>query len=168
VWVVEWLPDGSVRSAINLHKSIGITVLGLVLLRILWRWSHPAPPLPLSYPWYERVGAHTAHMVLYGLMLGLPLSGWIHDSAFKDAAKFPLRLFDLVPFPRIGPIMDLPPDIKEQVHTLWFQVHGALAYGLYALLALHILGALKHQWIDHKNELARILPWGEPTTPTNP
>jgi cytochrome b561 len=160
VWSINlgWVPEPSVRPAIDLHKSIGITVLGLALLRVLWRLSHRPPPLPPSYPRIERLGAHAAHLLLYGLILALPLSGWIHDSAFKLAAEHPLRLFGLVPWPRIGFIMALDPATKEQVHTLWFQIHSSLAYVLYALLALHILGALKHQLIDRENELGRMLP----------
>ena len=156
IWVVDWFPDGMVRPVIDTHKSIGITVLGLVLLRILWRLTHRPPAMPGSYPRLERFGAHAAHILLYGLMLGLPLSGWIHDSAFKDAAAHPLYLFGLVPWPRIGPIMALDPAVKEPVHALWFQIHVAMSYVLYALLALHILGALKHQFLDKEPELQRM------------
>ena len=156
IWVVDWFPDDMVRRVIDTHKSIGITVLGLALLRILWRLSHKPPAMPASYPRVERMGAHAAHFLLYLLILGLPLSGWIHDSAFKDAAANPLRLFGLVPWPRIGPIMALDPATKEQVHSFWFQVHSTLAYVLYALLALHVLGALKHQFIDKEPEFRRM------------
>ena len=158
IWTVDLFPDEQVRPVINLHKSLGITVLGLALLRVLWRFSHRPPALPRSYPRLERAGAHLAHLLLYGLILGLPLSGWIHDSAFKDADKYPLVLFGLIPWPRIGFIMALDPATKEQVHSLWFAVHQSLAYALYALLALHVLGALKHQFIDHEAEFARMLP----------
>jgi cytochrome b561 len=160
ILVVDLLPDSMVRPVIDLHKSIGLTVLGLVLLRVLWRLSHRPPALPRSYPWLERVGAHTAHGLLYLLILGLPISGWIHDSAFKDAAAHPLTLFGVIPWFRIGPIMALDPATKEQVHAFWFSVHASLAYALYVILALHILGALKHQFIDKKAEFGRILPWG--------
>ena len=158
IWVIGWFPDPLVRPAIDTHKSIGITVLGLVLLRVLWRLSHRPPPLPHAYPRVERVGAQAAHLVLYLLILGLPISGWIHDSAFKDAEAHPLRLFGLVPWPRIAPIMALDPITKAHVHTVWFQVHTYLAYVLYGLLALHVLGALKHQLLDGEPEFARILP----------
>ena len=158
VWTLGWFPEGMVRPAIDTHKSIGITVLGLALLRVLWRLSHPPPPLPRSYPRLERVGAHAAHLVLYALIFGLPLSGWIHDSAFKDAPAHPLYLFGLVPWPRIGPIMALDPATKERVHALWFQIHSWLGYGLYALFALHVAGALKHQFIDREPEIDRMLP----------
>ena len=107
----------------------------------------------------ERLGAQAAHLLLYGLILALPLSGWIHDSAFKDAAAHPLTIFGL-PWFRIGPIARLDPAAKEQVHATWFAIHSALAYGLYGLLALHVLGALKHQFIDREAELGRMLPWG--------
>ena len=156
VWTIGALPDRLVRPAIDTHKSIGITVLGLVLLRVLWRLSHRPPPLPPGTSRLERLGAHAAHLVLYGLILGLPLSGWIHDSAFKDAAAHPLRLFGLVPWPRIAPIMALDPARKEHVHAQWFAVHADLAYGLYALLALHVLAALKHQFVDRQPELQRM------------
>ena len=158
IWFVDRFPDEVVRPVIDTHKSIGITVLGLGLLRVLWRLTHRPPALPRSYPALERVGAHTAHLLLYGLILGLPLSGWIHDSALKDAAAHPLLLFGLVPWPRIAPIMALDPDVKERVHTIWFQIHASLAYALYGLLALHVLGALKHQFIDKEPELGRMLP----------
>lgn len=158
VWTIGFYADEAVRPAINLHKSLGLTVLGLAILRLLWRLGHAPPPLPRSYPRIERLGAHAAHILLYALIFGLPLSGWIHDSAFKDAAAHPLMLFGVIPWFRIGWIADLPPDVKERVHDTWFAIHGYLAYALYALLALHILGALKHQWIDGENELGRMLP----------
>jgi cytochrome b561 len=81
VWIIDDLPDSDVRPAIDFHKSIGVTVLGLVLLRILWRLSHRPPPLPPSYPAIERWDAHAAHLLLYVLILGLPISGWTKRSA---------------------------------------------------------------------------------------
>ncbi len=160
VWVIDTLPDAAVRPAIDLHKSIGITVLGLAILRLLWRFSHRPPALPRSYPQLEKAGAHAAHVLLYGLIFGLPISGWIHDSAFKDAAAHPLVLFGVIPWFRIAAIANLDPATKEAVHAFWFAVHGWLAYVLYALLALHVLGALKHQFVDKEGEFGRIMPWG--------
>ena len=160
IWVIDALPDDAVRPAIDLHKSIGITVLGLAILRLLWRFAHRPPAFPRSYHRLERAGAHAAHLLLYGLIFGLPLSGWIHDSAFKDAAAHPLVLFGVIPWFRIAAIANLDPATKEQVHAFWYSVHSALGYGLYALLALHILGALKHQFVDGEGEFGRILPFG--------
>jgi cytochrome b561 len=149
-------PDDWVRPVIDLHKSIGLTVLGLALLRILWRLSHPAPPLPRTYPRLERLAAHAAHVVLYGLILMLPISGWLHDSAFKDAAAHPLRIFWIIPWFRIGAIEHLDPTTKETLHSEFFALHAWSGYVLYAVVALHILGALKHQFIDGDPELQRM------------
>ncbi|MDE1180211.1 cytochrome b [Paraburkholderia sp.] len=152
------LPDDWVRPVIDTHKSIGITVLGLALMRILWRVSHRPPALPAVFPKWERAAAHLAHLLLYALMIGLPLSGWLHDSAWKDAATHPMRLFDLFQWPRIGFVMHLDPALKERLHDRFGALHTWLGYGLYALLALHIGGALKHQWIDRHSVLKRMMP----------
>jgi cytochrome b561 len=152
----DHLPDEWVRRVIDTHKSIGITVLGLALLRLLWRAAHPPPPWPAGYARWERLGAHLAHGTLYALILLLPLSGWLHDSAWKDAATHPMRLFGLVPWPRIGFIERIDPATKESLHTLFGAFHTAFGYALYALLALHVGGALKHQWLDGEAELQRM------------
>jgi cytochrome b561 len=154
----DHLPDAWVRPVVDTHKSVGITVLGLALLRILWRFSHKPPPLPRSFPKWEHVAAHIAHFLLYLLMIALPLSGWMHDSAWKDAATHPMHLFGIVPFPRIGLIMNLDAPLKETLHDRFGALHTWLGYGLYALLAMHVGGALKHQWIDRKSVLTRMVP----------
>lgn len=64
----NYVPDEFVRPMINLHKSIGITVLGLVLARIAWRLSHKPPALPEDYPPFERLTAHSVHSSLYLLI----------------------------------------------------------------------------------------------------
>lgn len=155
-WSVDYLPDDWVRPVIDTHKSIGITVLGLALLRILWRVSHRPPSLPDAFPRWERTAASVAHGLLYLLMLGLPLSGWLHDSAWKDAATHPMTLFHLVPWPRIGFVMHLEPGLKEHMHDVFGAVHAWFGYALYLLLALHVGGALKHEWIDRQSVLRRM------------
>jgi len=77
----ESFPDSWIRPVVDTHKSIGITVLGLVLLRILWRVSQPPPPLPKAFPHWGHMADTTAHVVRYSRLFGLPLSGWLHDSA---------------------------------------------------------------------------------------
>lgn len=155
-WSVDVLPDEWVRTVIDTHKSTGITVLGLVLLRILWRAGHPPPPMPAHYARWERGLAHAAHGVLYALMLMLPLSGWLHDSAWKDAGSHPMSLYGLVPWPRLGFIESIEPVTKESLHTLFGVFHTGFGYALYALLFLHIAGALKHQFVDRDPELQRM------------
>ena len=152
--------DANVRRLVDFHKSIGLTVLGLVILRILWRLSHKPPPLPRAYPKFEKLGAHAAHIALYAVMLLLPLTGYIHDSAWLGAATHPIVLFGLVPFPRIGFIETLGLATKDTVHSVFSAVHTYLGYVLYGLVALHIGGALKHQLFDRERELQRMLPSG--------
>src|SRR5262249_30261907 len=146
IWTVESLPEGLQRPVVDTHKSIGITVLGLALLRWLWRASHRPPALPVSYPLWERVAAHIVHGSFYLLILALPLSGWMHDSAWKAAAEYPLKLYGLIPWFRIGWIMDQEPGLKEQLHKQFGELHEWLGYVLFALLALHVGAALKHQF----------------------
>lgn len=158
VWIVDHLPDDMVRPVIDTHKSFGITVLGLAIMRVLWRATHRAPPLPPSYPAWERFGAHAAHFVLYALIFCLPLSGWMHDSAWKDAPTHPMFLYGLVPWPRIGWLMAINPADKDYWHDLLGRVHMSFGYVLYAMVVLHVAGALKHQWFDKEPELQRMLP----------
>ncbi len=153
---VDFLADEWVRPVIDTHKSTGITVLGLVVLRLLWRVGHPPPTLPLTYARWERAAAYAAHGTLYALMLFLPLSGWLHDSAWKDAATHPMHWFGLFTWPRIGFIETVEPAAKETLHTVFGWIHTGLGYLLYGLLALHIGGALKHQFIDREPELQRM------------
>lgn len=160
VWFADSWPKDWVRPAIDMHKSVGITMIGLVFLRLLWRAGHRPPPLPAAYPRLERLAAAGAHAALYLMILALPLSGWLHDSAWKDAPSHPLKLFWLIPWPRLAVLSHLPPVDKESMHTLLFSVHQWLAYGLYGLVGLHLAGALKHQFIDREPELQRMLPGG--------
>jgi cytochrome b561 len=155
---VDSLPDAWQRPDINLHKSIGITVLGLAIMRLLWRVSHRPPALPPDYAPWEKTAAHAAHWILYGLIFLMPISGWLHDSAFKDAAQHPLVLFGVIPWFRIGLVQNQDPATKEFLHGLFGQIHTSLAYVIYAMVGVHIAGALKHQFLDKQPELQRMLP----------
>lgn len=158
IWSVDLIPEDYIRPVIDTHKSTGITVLGLVLLRVLWRIANPPPDLPEHYPAWEKKTAHVAHLVLYALILALPLSGWMHDSAWKAAAEVPMRLFGLFEWPRIGAIMTMEPAAKLEFHKATGALHVWLSYALYVLFALHVGGALKHQFVDKEPELERMLP----------
>ncbi len=157
VWSVDAMPEGVQRPMIDLHKSFGLTVLGLAIMRLLWRFANPPPPLPDSYKPWERKAAHWAHIGLYVLIFALPLSGWAHDSAWKAAAEHPLKLYWSIPWFRMSFITGLDPATKEQAHTAFGQVHASFAYLLYALFTAHVVGALKHQFLDKEPELQRMM-----------
>jgi cytochrome b561 len=152
------LPGNWVRGVIDLHKSIGITVLGLAILRVLWRVTHRPPALPSTFQQWEQRVSHIAHIVLYLLMFAMPISGWLHESAWNGAATHPMTLYKVIPWFRLGFIMNLPPLLKNHLHDLFGTLHTAFAYALYVVLGLHILGALKHELIDRQSVLRRMLP----------
>mgnify|MGYP001547350201 FL=1 len=148
--------DDHTRFMVDTHKSIGITILGLALLRLLWRLTHRPPPLPDHYRSWEKRASHAAHLALYVLIFALPLSGWMHDSAWSAAPRIKMYWFGLFEWPRIGWIMDMAPAAKKAAHAELFAVHAWLGYALYVLLFLHVGGALKHQFIDKQPELQRM------------
>src|SRR5665213_2113614 len=142
-WIWPHLADDNVRPAIDTHKSIGVTVLGLAAMRLLWRYSHRPPPLPAGYAPWEVNASRVVHGLLYVLIFAMPLTGWIMDSAWKDAATHPMAWFGMFQWPRIGFIMHLDPAVRETIHSLFGAAHIWLSYLLYLLFALHVAGALK-------------------------
>jgi len=129
------------------HKWLGVTVLGLACLRLLWRLTHAAPPLPHSMPSWQRSAAHGLHGLLYLLIFTVPISGYFYSLA----AGVPVVYLGVLPLPvLIEPDPALKPILK--------QVHYALNMSLLAAVALHLLAALKHQFIDRDGMLKRMLP----------
>jgi cytochrome b561 len=157
-WLWPHLADERVRPAIDMHKSIGVTLLGLAILRLLWRWSHRPPPLPTGYKAWEARASHVTHVLLYVILFAMPVTGWVMDSAYKDAAAHPMLWFGLFEWPRIAAIQHLDPALRDRVHDGFGAAHTWLSYLLYGLFALHVAGALKHQWLDGESELERMLP----------
>ena len=156
-WLWPFLPDEQVRPAINWHKTLGILVLGLVAMRIIWRFVRTPPPMPTTFQKWESRLAHVTHILLYVVMIGLPLSGWIMDSAWDKAADHPILAFNgAFELPRIGWIMAMSAEQKKVLHDVFGEGHEIGAKLLYLLFVLHVAGALKHQWIDKQPELQRM------------
>ncbi len=129
------------------HKWIGVTVLGLVGVRLLWRITHPAPPYPLAMPGWQKTAAHGLHGLLYVLMFAVPVSGYFYSLA----AGVPVVYLGVLPLPvLIEPNPALKPVLK--------QVHYALNMAMLAAVALHAAAALKHQFVDRDGVLKRMLP----------
>jgi len=146
----------------QLHKSVGLTVLALSLLRLIWRLSHRAPALPLGMSPAERLAAHGTHWLFYGLMLALPVTGWLMVSA--SPLGLPTLYFSGPQIPHLAALAEMPMADK----TLWEgrlkDVHKWLAYGGMALIALHIAAAVRHQFILKDGLMARMLPLRSPET----
>lgn len=154
----DFYPDAAVRPAIDTHKSLGITVLGLVIVRLLWRWTHRPPAPQAHHQRWEKMLSFLVHVLLYLAILALPLSGWIMDSAWDKAAANPMYWFGLFEWPRIPYVIGLDPVMKKAVHDGFGEVHENLATILYVLVFLHIAGALKHQFFDKDRTIARMMP----------
>jgi cytochrome b561 len=133
--------------AINFHKSLGMTLLVLAFFRLYWRLRHRPPALPETMPPLERRAARGAHGLLYAFMLAMPLTGWLYVSAL---AKYPTVYFGLFTIPHLP--------IPKSMKGFFYESHELLAYGLIALLVLHVLAALKHHFVDKNDVLKRILP----------
>lgn len=139
----------------QLHKSVGITILILTLLRIGWRLGHRPPALsPDLRPW-ERVLARITHLGFYALLIGLPLSGWLLVSTSRIAV--PTILYGVLPLPHL-PVAALGSGARAALHDTAEIGHLAFGYALYLLFALHVAGALKHHFIDRGDDLRRMLP----------
>jgi len=135
------------------HKSTGMLILALVGLRILWRLANPTPELPAGMAAWERAAARLSHLLLYVLMIALPATGWIVNSA----SNVPFRIFWLIPLPAI-----VAPD--EPTADLAALVHGGLAALLALALVAHIGAALRHHFVKRNTVLIRMLPgtWRTP------
>lgn len=159
-WTANELPRQEAAGLMAWHKTFGITILILSLGRLAWRLSHRPPPFsPHLKPW-ERWLAHTVHWGFYVLMIGLPLTGWALSSASPLIKVYPIDMYGLFHWPAIGPLASLPPAEMKAAHETWEEVHHLLAKVLvYGLVPLHILGALKHQFLDKDNELGRMIPF---------
>ena len=150
------LPKDKAAAAFALHESIGISVLGLALLRLLWRIGHTPPaPLPSLKPLERRVSLGIHHL-LYLLIVLIPLSGWLAASAHKDADGHPMVLFGTVPWFNIPGFSHFADPARHQAHELLGSVHSACAWVLMGALVLHVAGALKHQFIGHEKMFQRM------------
>lgn len=156
-WRMGFLEGLAQFDAFQLHKSIGISVLVLSLVRLGWRLGHRAPPLPAGMPAFERFAAAATHAFFYVLMIGMPLTGWALVSV--SPLNIPTLLWHRVPWPHIAFLHDLPGAPRAAVESMATGSHVALAFGGAALIALHILAALKHQFLDGDGVLGRMLPF---------
>jgi len=135
------------------HKSTGMLILALVALRLLWRLANPTPALPSGMAAWERAAARLSQLLLYALMIALPVTGWIVNSA----SNVPFRIFWLIPLPAI-----VAPDEPTADLVAW--VHGGLAALLALVLVAHIGAALRHHFVKRNTVLERMLAgtWSTP------
>ena len=161
---IAWRMDGKTPEGFaltQLHKSIGVTILVLSIIRLGWRLTNPPPPEPPGLTLWERVLSQTVHWGFYVIMIGMPLTGWLMVSTSKTL--IPTLLFWTVTWPSIPGTENLTPAAKELAHTIGKAGHGYLALGFYTLFVLHVAGALKHQLFERDTPiLSRMAPGSVP------
>ena len=136
-------PPGIRADAFNLHKSVGMTILMLMSVRLLWRWGHPPPAFPAMPKWQAAL-AHVVHATLYAVLLLHPLSGYL-GSVFSG---YPVKLFGMT-LPAWG---HNDPALKN----FFSASHFVTSWVLLAAVTLHVAGALKHALVDRDGLLARM------------
>jgi cytochrome b561 len=129
------------------HKWAGVTVFLLAVVRVLWRATHPAPPMTAAMPAWQRGAAHGIHHLLYLLIFAVPLSGWLMSSALG----FQTVYFGVLPLP------DLLAKDKALGEALKL-VHESLNWLMAGLVVVHAAAALKHHFADRDDTLIRMLP----------
>jgi cytochrome b561 len=148
-WSADDLPLGARKLALLArHKSFGMTILMLAMLRLLWRLLNRPPELPAGMSAIEKKLARATHVLFYVLLFVMPLTGWMMSSA----KNYSVSWFDQFTWPNlIGP--------SERAFDLLRTTHDTLSWLLFALALLHILAAMKHHFWNKDDVLKRMLPF---------
>lgn len=155
-WYMGDLPDGAPGQYFlyQMHKSVGITILLLTVARIIWRVMNPPPPLPEDMKALEKTGSHLVHLGFYGLMIAMPLTGWLYSSV-SVKLDVPTVLYGVISWPDVPFVDGLKTEAASGVVNF---IHSKLAWVAIGLLALHVAGALKHEFSAEDGVLKRMIP----------
>ena len=129
------------------HKSIGVTILLLVVLRTIWRWRNPPPKTLAKIPGWETSFANAGHKILYALMFAVPLSGWW----VSDTSRIPFKAYFVLPMPDFF-------EVNRSMQEIGESVHDVLTTALLLVVGVHIAAALRHHYVLHNEILRRMLP----------
>lgn len=147
-FIMVELPIGPLKIDLyNWHKTIGLTILGLAVLRLAWRLRHPAPPLPAGMVAWERWASQATHVALYLFLFSQPLVGLV----MSWASGFPTILFDSFTLPS-------PIAANQALYDALSAVHFWSAWAMLTLIALHAGAALRHHFVKKDDVLRRMLP----------
>lgn len=148
IYMVNLPKRPSIIPIYSFHKSLGLTILALAVLRLLWRAFDRRPEMPRGMPAWQVQGARFGHALLYVLLFVVPLSGWLFDSA---SSLRPLIWWDLVKLPHL---VAADKDLAQTAHAL----HLGLFLALALVAAAHAVVALVHHFVDRDVVLRRMLP----------
>ena len=145
---VNYLPwDGFQDFLFNLHKSLGIVVLALVVIRLIYRLTHKPPALPSSVPRPQRLAAEAVHICLYAILVAMPIIGWVGTNAYGE----PMNVFWSVTLPAVA-------DKNKELSDILWATHNVLGLALGALITLHAGAALAHRFVLRDEVLNRMWP----------
>jgi cytochrome b561 len=145
-WLMQGIskdPPGQRAAFFNVHKSIGLTILLLMLARLGWRLAHRPPPMPAMPRWHS-LAAHATHWTLYATLIALPLVGYLGS----EFSGYPVKYFGIVLPSWAGK--------NAQAKELMSVAHLALTWVLAGAVALHLAGVVKHALIDDDGLVARM------------
>lgn len=137
-WYMVELPKKTPERAFfyNLHKSIGLTLAALIVIRVWWRAQHTPPPLPRTMPKWQVTASHWSHMLLYASLIFMPIFGFVSSNFSKWGVKY----FGV----QVGPFF---PENKV-LYDFFQTMHVWTSYLFVALIAIHVAAALKHAFVD--------------------
>ncbi len=143
----SYLPKGNLFNTIMfIHKSTGVTILGLIILRLLWRWINPLPRLPMEMPFWQIAAARCVHFLFYLLLIAMPITGIVLTLAAGYQVPFwgiaHIHLAIIIKYKPLAELMDA-----------W---HEYLAWTIAAFLVIHTLAALTHHYVKKDNVLRRM------------
>ena len=138
----------------SFHMALGLTVLVLSILRLVWRWINPVPPPPLGLAPWMRIAGSATHHLLYGLMIAIPLAGWLMVSA----NHFTPSWFGLFAWPALPGFGGLDKAASHQWHETFETIHVVLGWAMIVLIPAHIGAGLYHHLVRQDNVLLRMLP----------
>ncbi len=145
----------------QLHKSIGLSVLVLSLLRLAWRLTHRPPPMPAHMKPWEKLAATATHWSFYVLMIAMPLSGWLYVSTQwrgDIALNVPTLWFGWLEVPHLLGLHHADEALRQSLAGIVLEAHELLAWGTCLLLLMHVGAALKHHFVNRDEVLSHMVP----------
>ena len=130
-----------------IHRSFGMTIFVVTAFRLAWRATHPVPPPPDTIPPWQRFAATATHWLLYALLIGMPITGFVSSAARGHAVTW-FFLLDVPRLPQNKPLAELAETI-----------HATFQWVVYGFVTLHAGAALRHHFVIRDGVLRRMLAW---------
>jgi len=150
-FLLESIPEHLRGFWVGLHKSVGLTLLLLMFIRLIWRFLNIQPLLPITVPAWEQLAARSVHVFLYLVLFAMPVTG-LAMSSYGGHPVFFWGWFNAA----------LPVAENKNLASTFFDAHSIIAWVIIALIVLHVAAALKHHFIEKNNVLRKMLPGYKP------